>query len=904
MNADDLLELQNANDGRVVTDKSVIYRKDDYGAFDEDDYGQGDFSVTLSAIGQEWNVREELDSTVPVDIMFVIDLSSSMTTQYYGEERWVSSVKALNEIAAKLMERNPQNRMGLVAFSNTAYEILPMDHYTCEEITDDGHVNELPFLTYGFSSSGLPILQVNSNLKGTNTTVTNSDMSCHSTAEAGYGDYGLWAITFTQRGLEQAYKTMAKVGNDTTAVINVYDDDGNVTEKTVTRQPVVVLLSDGDPTLCTTDYMDPSNGAVWGDGYSDGIYGYYTVLSANYFKNKIGIHYGKVADMYTIALGLEPEANYWETYNSRISAGDTTANAQAYAWDRYEQAFYSIAVLDPTAEKISDITDDSAYVSFKQLLTSTDGSSYTYRLSNWSVKADAYDSPAGIGMVNSYISARDSMTPYADYDYADGAYYGEMTAEELEDTFTAILNQVQSSLTYNFMLEPDTYVTFTDEIGDGMTVKGDPVLRFAGANLDNAKRVKSDVKTTSDGRPYTEYCWTGTIKHLNNTTGKEIDVPLSGIKARVYQAYKSADGKVSYPNETVEFSIPERLLPVYYPNRAQEFYYEADPVRLIYMVGLSDDELKSIEANSDEIKNKVYYTSQYDANTYESSTTVTFTPAVTDPKTGEAISSATTGEIMVNPYYTAENLATASTTAAKTENTTATASYSFYETMASRANSSAKDVTQYLGNNGKLTLNRPQISNIMVNKNWATAGTETDSVTIRLYASGTMQKSGSTTTTNGVWCLGEKTLSASDKDSENWTALWSGMPEKEIIGDYTYTYNDFYIREVSANQKDEDLSSLYTISYKDGDDKDITVTTLSLTEPNDAYKKVHPVLDSGTTVSAALANSGELTVVNAMNYTMPYTGSSGAAPYYIAGVMFIMLGAALTLFCKAKRREE
>jgi hypothetical protein len=371
----------------------------------------------------------------------------------------------------------------------------------------------------------------------------------------------------------------------------------------------------------------------------------------------------------------------------------------------------------------------------------------------------------------------------------------------------------------------------------------------------------------------------------------------------VYQAYKSADGKVSYPNETVEFSIPERLLPVYYPNRAQEFYYEADPVRLIYMVGLSDEELAGIEANSDEIKDKVYYTSQYDASTYESSTTVTFIPAVTDPKTGEAISSATTGQVMVNPYYTAENLASAAVTV-KAENTTETAAYSFYETISPVANSRAKNVTQYLGNNGNLTLNRPKISDITVNKEWATPGTETDSVTVRLYASVAIKKASSSVITKGVYCLDEKTLSASDKDSENWTALWKALPEKEIIGNYTYTYQNFYIREVSVNQKRDNVASQYTVSYKDADDKNITLTTLSLTEPNDAFKKVHPVLDSDTTVSAALANSGEVTVVNAMSYTMPYTGSSGAEPYYIAGAMLIMLGAALTLFCKVKRREE
>jgi LPXTG-motif cell wall-anchored protein len=259
---------------------------------------------------------------------------------------------------------------------------------------------------------------------------------------------------------------------------------------------------------------------------------------------------------------------------------------------------------------------------------------------------------------------------------------------------------------------------------------------------------------------------------------------------------------------------------------------------------------------------------------------------------------------MLNPYYTTENLATASTTAAKTENTTGTASYSFYETMASRANSNAKNVTQYLGNNGKLTLNRPEISNVKVTKEWATTGTEGDSVTVRLYASGTVQKSGSTATSNGVWCLGEKTLTASDKESENWTAMWNALPKQESIGGYTYTYNNYYIREVSVKQKNVDTISKYNVSYKDSYDQDISVTTLSLTTPNADFRKVHPVLDSDTTVTAAIVTDENLTIENALMYNLPNSGGEGAEPYYIAGVMLLMIGSTAMLLSKSKRKEE
>jgi LPXTG-motif cell wall-anchored protein len=39
-------------------------------------------------------------------------------------------------------------------------------------------------------------------------------------------------------------------------------------------------------------------------------------------------------------------------------------------------------------------------------------------------------------------------------------------------------------------------------------------------------------------------------------------------------------------------------------------------------------------------------------------------------------------------------------------------------------------------------------------------------------------------------------------------------------------------------------------------------------------------------------------------YTLPYTGGIGTEPYYIVGVMLVMLSATSMLFLKTKRREE
>ena len=57
-----------------MTDKSVVYMKDDYGAFK--DYEDGTFGVTLSALGQVSSTAGELKPLM--DIVIILDTSYSM----------------------------------------------------------------------------------------------------------------------------------------------------------------------------------------------------------------------------------------------------------------------------------------------------------------------------------------------------------------------------------------------------------------------------------------------------------------------------------------------------------------------------------------------------------------------------------------------------------------------------------------------------------------------------------------------------------------------------------------------------------------------------------------------------------------------------------------------------------
>ena len=127
--------------GRVWTDKSV--NTGDV-TFTGDLGGNGitvekgedeDFLVTYSALATSTQVSGE--SQVPVDVVFVIDLSGSMSNQNSGmsdgRSRIANLVDALNASVEELMAMNPNTRIGVVGYSSDAQTILSLDHYTKTE---------------------------------------------------------------------------------------------------------------------------------------------------------------------------------------------------------------------------------------------------------------------------------------------------------------------------------------------------------------------------------------------------------------------------------------------------------------------------------------------------------------------------------------------------------------------------------------------------------------------------------------------------------------------------------------------------------------------------------------------------------------------------------------------------
>lgn len=257
---------------------------------------------TGGTIVKNWTSTSTTQIEVPLDVVFIVDTSSSMIDG--GSTRATNTVSAVNSAMASILSYNNNNRVAVVGFSESGYY--------------EGTIN---------SASASVLLRLGRYTATNNEYLTLNDRIISTNVNQ--------LPTQNTRRVEQGTYTQAGIQLGAEQLINSSDKTVTINGQSVKRVPIIILLSDGEPSFYTTSYNDVSNGPKLGAGLLTGDiipngkaeYGYYTILSANYYKGLVSGAYHTTAKMFTIAMDLS--THYGNTVLNPTSGNVTTCQNHA-----------------------------------------------------------------------------------------------------------------------------------------------------------------------------------------------------------------------------------------------------------------------------------------------------------------------------------------------------------------------------------------------------------------------------------------------------------------------------------------------------------------------------------------------------------------------------------------------
>ncbi|MBQ4323592.1 MAG: hypothetical protein IJC19_06610 [Clostridia bacterium] len=410
--------LSTENAGGVWGDKSVFTNADAFNGYgismlDKDK----NFLVALSAMAANKSIVGY--SALPTDTVMVLDLSNSMS-----ESSLADMVEATNAALRELFALNLNNRVSVIVYAGTrssnygntfglnqsATVLLPLDRY--EGVMQGGKET---FLTY--SSRNDTVSVVNGVL------------------DLGYGERNpskaANGATYIQAGLQLAW-------NQFKAVTDTVITDGP--QKGTVRMPVLVLMSDGAPTVATTDFTNVGNSNQGNGGSISTTNSFLTQLSAVWVRTQMAEKYGRAPLFYTLGLDVENNDTARAVLNPMVNT-----EALENHWNNYISASGSV-----------------------------------YTASGFSVAVNSDVKNFFETAPNTY-AAKNYVTEY--FQASSNSYGGN----ELVEAFDSIVDQIIiQSKYYPTLVESgdhnlDGFVTFTDELGEYMEVKDIKGLTVAGS---------------------------------------------------------------------------------------------------------------------------------------------------------------------------------------------------------------------------------------------------------------------------------------------------------------------------------------------------------------------------------------------------------------------------------------
>lgn len=419
------LNLGTKYSGAVWTDKTVV---DKPYTFESDGKGnpsgkttispkKDNFLAGLSTMSETYSVEGE--AIVPMDTVFVLDLSSSMYENYMDKEKKVTRAEAMvdaaNSAIKTLLSSNENNRVGVVAYSGhnkdkkSTTVLSKLDTYTDQQAI----------------LSHLKIDMQEKYLEG----------------QTGRRDFN--SGTNIQMGIYEGVEMLTTNNPDPSVTIN---------GEKVYRSPAMVLLSDGAASYASSakNWWKPNEDEITGKGNINSLsyegLGFLAAMTAAYHKNTINEHYHtKDAKIYTIGVGLD------------LNGGNASEGKAA------------TVTLNPTKENLDADYSENGYAAlYKQHWDDySKGRDFDISVMSSSSPDPKY----------SFSNANNNIldTPLS-FQYNDG-YWPSDDIDELNNAFKEIVIEIEKNAQrYPTDLDDDDpnksgYVTFNDKIGQYMEVK-------------------------------------------------------------------------------------------------------------------------------------------------------------------------------------------------------------------------------------------------------------------------------------------------------------------------------------------------------------------------------------------------------------------------------------------------
>ncbi len=467
------------------------------------------FLVALSALASTKEIVGQ--SSTPSDTFMVLDVSGSMDDNSKAE----GMVEAANRAIHALLSQNKSNRIGIVLYSGTRTNngstattlLLPLDHYTTTSTVNAGTSYAPEYIPQYLTISN----SITSPDVGIARGVRNGNNVAPASVEREVKD-----ATYIQRGLYDAWTEFKDV-------TDVRVPAGNA-QAGAQRKPIVILMSDGRPTLATEDYNSVGlRDSEHGDGTESTTTWktvFLTQLTAAYIKGAISDHYNTEALFYSLGLG---------------TSNDT----------------YATGVLNPSSTNNRDVL--TWWSNFKNGDRETNG---TVEVAE---EIEGSGRPGWPG----YVAGQDAW--YLDYDdegfakntgrnYVD-KYWAASNVDSMIQAFDEIVAQIGLQSKYSATLvesgdaDLDGYITVEDELGSMMQVKDVKGIVIGNKIFSGEELAKSMNEGELGGIDTpTEYG-----NEFVRTVKERLGITQTSKAQQLIQA-AYADGQLDYDYSTGEYS--------------------------------------------------------------------------------------------------------------------------------------------------------------------------------------------------------------------------------------------------------------------------------------------------------------------------------------------------------------